>query len=120
MPVSVDRSRSPEGAPAAGDLESAVTVCPGGLEIAVRVVARAGASKIAGIRNGAVLARLAAAPVEGAANKALVSLLARTLQIAPRTITIVAGHRSRDKRVAIGTADPSGLRETLHRLLRPG
>jgi uncharacterized protein len=118
--MSVERRRSPETPPATGDLASAVTACPGGAAIAVRVVPRAGASTIAGIRNGAILVRLAAAPVEGAANAALVSLLAQTLHVAPRTIAIVSGHRRRDKRVTVEGADPVALRVVLSRLVRAG
>jgi uncharacterized protein YggU (UPF0235/DUF167 family) len=118
--MSVERKRSPDAPPAADDLESAVTACAGGAAIAIRVVPRAGASTIAGTRNGALLVRLAAAPVEGAANAALVSLLARTLQTAPRNITITAGHHSRDKRLSVTGADPVAVRDTLSRVVREG
>jgi uncharacterized protein len=97
-----------------------VTPCPGGAAVAVRVIPRAGASAVAGFRNGALLVRLAAAPVEGAANAALVSLLAHTFRVAPRQITIVAGTRRRDKRVTIEGAAPSTLRQALSALVRNG
>ena len=45
--------------------------------------------------------RLAAAPVDGAANEALIAFLADTFDRPRRDITIVSGHTSRDKRVAI-------------------
>ena len=118
--MSADRTHSPDSAPLAAGVESAVAECAGGLTVNVRVIPRAGASRIAGMRNGAVLVRLAAAPVEGAANRALVSLLARALHVAPQTITIAAGHRTRDKRVSISSADPPALKTVLHRLLRAG
>ena len=94
-----------------------MTACPGGAAVAVRVIPRAGASAVAGFRNGALLVRLAAAPVEGAANAALVSLLARTFGVAPRQITIVAGSRRRDKRVSVGGADPLTLQQILRGLV---
>ena len=53
------------------------------------------------MRDGAVLIRLAAAPVEGAANAALIDLIARALHIPKRDVTIVSGERSRNKRVRI-------------------
>ncbi len=68
----------------------------------VRVIPRAGRSQIAGMRDGAVLVRLAAAPVDGAANAELIDLLSRTLKVPKRDITIVSGERSRTKRVRIG------------------
>ena len=45
--------------------------------------------------------KLAAAPVDGAANDALIALLAQALDLPKRAIRIVSGERSRAKRVAI-------------------
>jgi uncharacterized protein (TIGR00251 family) len=67
----------------------------------VRVIPRAGRSGIAGMRDGAVLVRLAAAPVDGAANEALIEVLARALDRPRRDIQIVSGERSRSKRVQV-------------------
>jgi len=62
---------------------------------------RAGRTTIAGVRGNALAIRLAAAPVDGAANEALIAFLADTFDRPRRDITIVSGHTSRDKRVAI-------------------
>jgi|RhiMetdeSRZDD1v2_1073273.scaffolds.fasta_scaffold01969_9 uncharacterized protein len=70
-------------------------------DIDVRVVPRAGRSEVAGLRDGALLVRLAAAPVDGAANLELIDLIARALHVAKRDVTIVSGERSRRKRVRI-------------------
>lgn len=67
----------------------------------MRVIPRAGRSGLAGMRAGAVLVRLAAAPVDGAANDELVTVLARALDLPKRAITIVSGERSRSKRVRV-------------------
>ena len=67
----------------------------------VRVVPRAGRSGVAGLRDGALLVRLAAAPVDGAANAELIDVLARALDVPKRSIEIVAGDRSRSKRVRV-------------------
>lgn len=67
----------------------------------MRVIPRAGRSGLAGLREGAVLVRLAAAPVDGAANDELVAVLARALGLPKRAITIVSGERSRSKRVRV-------------------
>jgi len=72
-----------------------------GIELQVRVVPRAGRSACAGVREGALLIRLAAPPVEGAANGALIAFLSQQLDIPRRNIRIVAGEKSRTKRVAI-------------------
>jgi uncharacterized protein (TIGR00251 family) len=69
--------------------------------IEVRVVPRAGRSAIAGLRDGALLVRLAAAPVDGAANTELIAVLAAALRLSRNEVTIVSGDRSRSKRVRI-------------------
>ena len=67
----------------------------------VRVIPRAARSQIAGKRGDSLLVRLNAPPVDGAANAELIELLADALGISKRNIEIVAGHRSRTKRVRI-------------------
>lgn len=69
--------------------------------IDVRVIPRAGRTGLAGLRDGAVLIRLAAAPVEGSANAELIECLAHLLDLPKRNITIVSGEKSRQKRVRI-------------------
>ena len=53
------------------------------------------------MRGDAFLIRLAAPPLEGAANAALVELLADRLGVSVRVIRIVGGEHSRNKRVAV-------------------
>lgn len=62
---------------------------------------------MAGLRGEALLVRLAAPPVEGAANDVLIGFLATLFDRPRRDVSIVAGLHSRDKRVAISgiTAD---------------
>ena len=67
----------------------------------VRVIPRAGRSGMAGVRDGALLVKLAAAPVDGAANTELIAVLAEALGVAKRNIEIVTGERSRSKRVRV-------------------
>ena len=67
----------------------------------VRVIPRAGRSEVAGMRDGAILVRLAAAPVDGAANAELIELFSRILKLPKRDITIVSGETSRSKRVRV-------------------
>ena len=77
-----------------------------GVVIAVRVIPRAGKHEIAGIRGGALLVRLAAPPVEGAANDALIAFLAGRLRVPRRALRIVSGEHGRQKRVAIDGVTP--------------
>lgn len=74
-------------------------------ELEVRVIPRAGRSGFAGMRDGALLVRLAAAPVDGAANAELIALVARALHLPKRDITIVSGERSRSKRIRVANID---------------
>jgi uncharacterized protein len=69
--------------------------------ISVRVIPRAQKSIIAGRRGDALLVRLAAPPVEGAANRALIELLSRAFQRPRRNISIISGEKLRDKQVTI-------------------
>jgi uncharacterized protein (TIGR00251 family) len=67
----------------------------------VKVIPRAGRTALAGTRDGSLLIRLAAAPVEGAANAELIAFLSDLLDIPKRNISIIAGEKSRQKRVRI-------------------
>lgn len=87
------------------------------MTFAVRVIPRAGRSGIAGLRGGALLVRLAAAPVEGAANDALIALLARTFDRARREVRILSGHAARDKRVEIAGATRESVGRRLSAIL---
>lgn len=75
------------------------------MDLDVRVTPRAGRTGFAGMREDVLLVRLAAAPVDGAANDELISLIAKTLRIPKRDITIVSGERSRTKRIRIAGLD---------------
>lgn len=69
------------------------------------MIPRAGRSGFAGLRDGALLVRLAAAPVDGAANDELVALVARALHLPKRDVAIISGERSRSKRLRIANID---------------
>jgi uncharacterized protein (TIGR00251 family) len=69
--------------------------------IDIRVIPRAGKSGLAGRRGTALLVRLNAAPVDGAANAELIDVLAEVLDVPRRAVSIVSGARSRQKRVQI-------------------
>jgi uncharacterized protein (TIGR00251 family) len=84
------------------------------------VIPRASKPGIAGTREGALLVRLQSPPVEGAANSELAELMASTFGVAKRDVTIVAGERSRLKRVSIATVDRNHVDTVLRTLgIRP-
>lgn len=78
-----------------------ITTVDDGVVLAVRVVPRAGRSGLAGTRDDALLVRLAAAPVDGAANAELVDVLADAFGVPRRQVAIVSGERGRHKRVRV-------------------
>ena len=67
-----------------------------------------------GRRGDAILVRLNAPPVDGAANEALIAFLADALDVPRRDISLVAGEKSRDKRVRVAGLD---RQEAVSRLL---
>jgi uncharacterized protein (TIGR00251 family) len=78
-----------------------LSLVKGGVRIAVRVVTRAARAGIAGMRDGDLLVRLNAPPVEGAANAELIDVIANTLGVSKRSVSIAAGEQSRRKIVHV-------------------
>ena len=83
----------------------ALPISTGVLDLDIRVIPRAGRSGFAGLRDGALLVKLAAAPVDGAANDELIALFAKTLRVPKRDVAIVSGEHSRSKRVRVAGMD---------------
>jgi uncharacterized protein len=79
----------------------------------IRVVPRARRTEISGRRGEAILVRLAAPPVDGAANAALIAFLAERLGVPQRQIAIARGAASRDKMVAIDGLAPADIAQRL-------
>jgi uncharacterized protein len=67
----------------------------------VRLQPRAARDEIVGERDGTLVVRLTAPPVEGRANAALCRLVARRLGVAPSRVAVVRGAKSRDKVVGV-------------------
>jgi uncharacterized protein len=72
-----------------------------GCRIAVRLIPRAAANEIVGEREGALVVRVTAAPVDGRANTALCRLLAKRLGVGVQSVSLVRGASSRDKVVEV-------------------
>lgn len=85
----------------------------GGTRLRVRVQPRAGRTALAGMHGEALRIRLAAPPVDGAANDELTRFLAKQLRIAPSRISVVSGSSSRDKIVQIDGLEPEAVRAVL-------
>jgi len=75
------------------------------------VIPRARKTELGGVRDDALVLRLAAPPVEGAANEALVDYLAALLRLPRRAVRIVSGERGRKKRVALAGVTAEAVRQ---------
>lgn len=101
------------GAAGSHDAGPAIRERDGEVELAVHVQPRAGRSEVVGVHAGRLKVRLAAPPVEGAANEELVRLLARTLGVAPSDVTITRGHGARLKTVRVRGVSAERARRAL-------
>jgi uncharacterized protein (TIGR00251 family) len=72
-----------------------------GVIFSVHVVPRASRSEVAGLHDGALRIRVAAPPVDGAANRELVKFLAKKLRVARAAVELVSGSNSRNKIIRI-------------------
>ena len=81
--------------------------------IEVYVQPRASRTEVAGLHDGRLKIRLAAPPVDGAANAELVSFIAARLGIAKSKVRIAAGESSRRKIVVIEGIDQTVVEATL-------
>ena len=89
--------------------EFKITNAVGGAAFAVRVVPRAKKIEIAGAQGNA----LKAPPIEGAANEALIDLLAERLGVRRSQVEIVAGLKSRVKMISVTGLTPAEVQERL-------
>lgn len=92
-----------------------------GIELEIRVTPRAGRTALAGTMRDAagrtrLAVRLAAPPAEGAANAALLRLLAEALQVPKSACQLVVGETARIKRVRI-SGDPEALAARLQTVM---
>ncbi|GMU40029.1 MAG: hypothetical protein AMXMBFR23_08950 [Chloroflexota bacterium] len=69
--------------------------------LSVRLTPRASREGIEGVRDGVLQVRVSAPPVDGAANEALLRLLAKRLGVPRSALAIVLGDTSRTKVVEV-------------------
>jgi hypothetical protein len=94
-----------------------VTAGAGGVRLAVRVIPRASRSAVAGVRAGRLLVRVTAPPVDGAANAAVLEVIAEAVGVPRRAVSILAGETHREKTVVIVGVTETEVRR---RLTDPG
>jgi uncharacterized protein YggU (UPF0235/DUF167 family) len=70
-------------------------------------------NRIDGIRDGRIVVRVTAAPVDGAANEAVMATIAAALRLPRRAIRVVHGDTSRNKTIEITGLDAAAVRARL-------
>jgi uncharacterized protein len=86
----------------------------------VHVQPGAGRSAFVGKHGDALKVRVAAPPVEGRANEALLVLFAHDLGLKPDQVTLLSGESSRAKRVRVTGIEPDELRRLLDEAVAAG
>lgn len=74
------------------------------------LVPRGGADRIEGVLDGVLRARVSAPPVDGAANDALIRLIADALDLAASRVRLVTGASNRRKLIEVDGLDAATLR----------
>lgn len=72
---------------------------------------RASKSEIVGTRGGALMIRIAAPPVEGAANAELIMFLAKAFGVSKSEVEVINGHTAKIKQVKIANTDAEKFRQ---------
>ena len=93
----------------AGDAHPDVALSQPEIRFAVRLTPRAAVDHVDGVMGGVLKARVTAPAVEGAANHALVRLLAEELGVARSEVRIVAGATAREKLVVVDGVDAESI-----------
>lgn len=85
----------------------------------VHVLPRSGRTEIVGRHGDALKVRVAAPPVAGRATDAARLAVAAALGVAPSTVTVVSGERSRLKRLRVAGLQAAEAERRLARWLAP-
>ena len=80
---------------------------------AIRVRPRSSSDGVSGERQGAILIRLKAPPVDGEANGALIKFVAHKLGVPHRDVTLVRGLTSRSKWIQVAGMAAQQVRQAL-------
>lgn len=86
---------------------------PGGVALEILVQPRASRTRVVGEHDGRLKIQLAAPPVDGEANAALVDFLARSLGVRRSDVAIERGETGRRKTVRVAGAAPAAVRAAL-------
>ena len=101
--VARDRSVDETGMTPSDPL-SCLSLRDGGVLLRLSVMPNAKRTEVDGLHDGALRVRLAAPPIDGRANEALIAWLAKSLGVAKRDVEVLRGESSRRKQVAIAVS----------------
>jgi hypothetical protein len=82
-------------------------------ELRVAVIPRAAADRVGPYRDGVLHVRVSRPPADGEANRVVLRLVARSLDVPPSSLRIVAGERGRRKRLEVVTLQADELQRRL-------
>ena len=88
-----------------------------GVRLETRVTPRASCNRIDGVRDGRLVIKVTAPPVDHAANGAVIELMAAVLGLPKRAVTVVAGEQARTKSLAVEGISESEIRRRLSAIL---
>jgi len=89
----------------------------GGVRLRIHVQPRSSRAGVFGLHDGKLRVRVTAAPAGGAANRAVIDVLARWLGVPKRVLALVRGGGSKEKTVEVQTEDAEGLVRRLAELM---
>ena len=85
--------------------------------IRLHIQPKASKNRIVGLHDGCLKIAVAAPPVEGKANKAVVKFLADIFGVPVRDVTVKSGAQSRRKLVVVRTLDATEIRNVVEKIL---
>jgi uncharacterized protein YggU (UPF0235/DUF167 family) len=88
--------------------------------LSIRLTPRAARERLAAAPDGGFVAHVTAPPVDGAANDALCRLVAGAAGVAPSRVSVVRGHRGRQKVVRVDGIGEADLRAAIGASFPPG
>lgn len=94
-------------------IRSPIRSIDGGVAVDILVQPRASRARLGPVHGDRVKVAVTAPPVDGAANQAVIALLAKALKVARGAVSITAGQSSRRKTVAIAGVGEAAIRELI-------
>jgi hypothetical protein len=82
-------------------------------DLKIRVTPRSAREEVTGERGKSITIKLTAAPVKGAANRALLTFLSKRLDVPRSDISIIGGETGREKRLRVEGLDEATVRARL-------